>query len=128
MTPLALALLPQRQKPQQPRPNPSPTSTTPAPRQRPPFKRSSPSTTSSSSTSSSSTSSGWYDTTHNPTLDDIAARLNTTLSRFEQWQSRCAQNVVMGLLGPTPVVLFVLNPVALAVWGVLLGWWWMGAG
>ncbi|KAK1809180.1 hypothetical protein LTR12_016473 [Friedmanniomyces endolithicus] len=124
MTSLALALLPQRQKPEPPRPNPSPTTTTPAPRQRPPFKRSSPSTTASSS----STSSGWYDTTRNPTLDDIAARLNTTLSRFEQWQSRCAQNVVMGLLGPTPVVLFVLNPVALAVWGLVLGWWWMVSG
>ncbi|TKA35905.1 hypothetical protein B0A54_12352 [Friedmanniomyces endolithicus] len=105
MTSLALTLLPQRQ-------NTSP------PRQRPPYKRSS---------SSSSRSSGWYDTTRNPTLDDIAARLNTSLSRFEQWQSRCAQNVVMGLLGPTPVVLlFVLNPVGLVVWGVLLGWWWVG--
>ncbi len=128
MTSLALALLPQRQKPQPPRPKPSPITTTPtttAPRHQPPhrplYKRSSPS-------SSSSTSSGWYDTARNPTLDDIAARLNTTLSRFEQWQSRCAQNVVMGLLGPTPVVLFVLNPAALVVWGALLGWWWMGAG
>ncbi|TKA65282.1 hypothetical protein B0A55_09534, partial [Friedmanniomyces simplex] len=87
-----------------PYPRQPPSSKSTSTQQRPPYKRSPP---------SSSTSSGWYNTENTPTLDDIAARLNTTLSRFEQWQSRCAQNVVMALIGPTPVVLFVLNPVAL---------------
>lgn len=59
------------------------------------------------------------------TLDDFAQRLNTMLGRFEQWQGQCAKNVVMALFSPTPVVLFVFNPLALMLWVVLaVCWWW----
>lgn len=60
------------------------------------------------------------------TLDDFAKRLNTTISKFEQWQSRCAQNVVMALMRPTVVVLFVFNPISLLLWVVLMVWWLSG--
>ena len=71
-------------------------------------------------------SPGWYNTEDGMTLDDFAKRLNTTLSRIEQFQSRCAQNVVMALMRPTPLVLFVFNPICLIVWVVLLVWWIVG--
>ncbi|EMC91848.1 hypothetical protein BAUCODRAFT_152212 [Baudoinia panamericana UAMH 10762] len=71
-------------------------------------------------------SPGWYNTEGGMTLDDFAARLNTTLSRFEQWQGKCAQSVVMALMRPTPIMLFVLNPVALMIWLALVGWWLWG--
>ncbi|KAK4543594.1 hypothetical protein LTR36_005489 [Oleoguttula mirabilis] len=53
------------------------------------------------------------------TLDDFAKRLDTTLSRLQQFQGRCAQNAVMALMGPTPLVLFLFNPVTIVVWLVV---------
>ncbi|KAK3071197.1 hypothetical protein LTR53_009077 [Teratosphaeriaceae sp. CCFEE 6253] len=70
--------------------------------------------------SRSSDNAGWYHTADNLTLDDFAARLDTTLYRLAAWQTRCAQNVVMALMGPAPLVLFALNPMALVVWAPML--------
>jgi hypothetical protein len=61
-------------------------------------------------------SPGWYNTEGGMTLDDFAKRLNTNISKFEQWQGRCAQNVVMALMRPTPMVLFLFNPISLFIW------------
>ncbi|KAF2764987.1 hypothetical protein EJ03DRAFT_355292 [Teratosphaeria nubilosa] len=60
-------------------------------------------------------SPGWYNTDGGMTLDDFAKRMNTYMSRFEQWQSKCAQNVVMALMRPTPIVLFLFNPISMLV-------------
>jgi len=68
-------------------------------------------------------SPGWYNTQDNPSLEEIARKLETRLSRFEQWRSRCAQNIVMALMRPTPVVLFLFNPVAIMIWVAILSWW-----
>lgn len=76
-----------------------------------------------SSRRSSRDSPGWYNTEHNPTLDDFARRLETRMKRFEIWRGKSAQNVVMALMRPTPIVLFLFNPIALALWFVLLVWW-----
>ena len=59
-------------------------------------------------------------------MDDFAKRLNGVIGRFEQWQGRCAQNVVMALMRPTPMVLFVFNPISLMLWIVVLVWWLKG--
>ena len=61
------------------------------------------------------------------TLDDFARRLDTTLSRLEQWQARCAQNMVMALMRPTPLIIFVFNPVCLMLWLALAVWWFVRA-
>ncbi|KXT09305.1 hypothetical protein AC579_2861 [Pseudocercospora musae] len=72
----------------------------------------------------SSYSPGWYTPNeYNFTLDDFARKLNTRSKKFEVWAGRCAQNVVMALFSPTPIVLFLFNPIALIVW-LGLGWWW----
>ncbi|KXL45137.1 hypothetical protein M433DRAFT_124 [Acidomyces richmondensis BFW] len=68
-------------------------------------------------------SPGWYNTQDNLTLEDIARRLETRISRFEQWRSTCAQSIVMALMRPTPVVLFLFNPVAMMLWVTILCWW-----
>ena len=67
--------------------------------------------------------SKWYNETDNPTLDDFARRLETTAKRIEHWQSACATNIVMALLRPTPVALFVFNPVSLFLLVVMLITW-----
>lgn len=85
-------------------------------RQRPAHKRASPSTPNRNSP-------GWYNTDGGLTLDDFARRLNTRISKFEQWQGRCAQNVVMALMRPTPVSLFLFNPMALLIYLGLVVWW-----
>jgi len=61
-------------------------------------------------------------------LDDFARRLETRVKRFEIWRGKSAQNVVMALMRPTPVVLFLFNPIALVLWVVLLIWWWSSSG
>jgi hypothetical protein len=71
-------------------------------------------------------SPGWYNTEGGMTLDDFAARLNSLIGKFEQWQGKCAQNVVMALMRPTPIALFVLNPIALVLWIALFAWWLSG--
>nr|POE72389.1 hypothetical protein CFP56_12262 [Quercus suber] len=71
-------------------------------------------------------SPGWYNTDGGMTLDDFAKRLNTTLSRFEQWQGRCAQNVVMALMRPTPIALLVFNPISVLLYVLLICWWVVG--
>lgn len=75
---------------------------------------------------SSRDSPGWYNTDGGMTLDDFAKRLDTTLSRVEQWQGRCAQNVVMALMRPTPIVLLVFNPISVILYIVLVCWWVVG--
>jgi len=57
------------------------------------------------------------------TLDDFSRRLDTRLSKIERYQSKCAQNIVMALMTPTPVALFLLNPISLLIWMVLAVWW-----
>jgi hypothetical protein len=61
------------------------------------------------------------------TLDDFAHRLNTTTKRIERWQGACAQNVVMALMRPTPIVLFLFNPVSLVLWGLVVVWYFSGS-
>jgi hypothetical protein len=58
-------------------------------------------------------SSGWYNAEDNLTLEDFAARLDSMQGRVEQWISQCATNIVMALFRPTPLVLFLFNPVCL---------------
>jgi hypothetical protein len=60
------------------------------------------------------------------TLDDFAHRLNTTTKRIERWQGACAQNVVMALMRPTPIVLFLFNPVSLVLWMLFAIWYLSG--
>lgn len=91
----------------------SSSSGTTTPTRRPPHKR-----------RTSRDSPGWYITDGGMTLDDFAKRLNTTLSRIEQYQGRCAQNVVMALMGPTPLLLFIFNPVTIFL--LVLIWWLLG--
>lgn len=89
-----------------------------------PWSRSGSSTPTVSRRSSSNNSAGWYTNTENAlTLEEFGRRLNTRWKRFEIWQGRCAQNVVMALLRPTPLILFALNPVCLILY-VLVGCWW----
>ena len=68
-------------------------------------------------------SPGWYNTEGGMTLDDFAKRLDTTLSRIEQYGTRSAQSVVMALMTPTPIALFIFNPVSLLIWLVVAIWW-----
>ncbi|KAH9807838.1 hypothetical protein Tdes44962_MAKER06354 [Teratosphaeria destructans] len=68
-------------------------------------------------------SPGWYNTDGGMTLDDFAKRLDTYMSRFEQWQSKCAQNAVMALMRPTPIVLFLFNPISMLVWLLVAAVW-----
>lgn len=84
---------------------------------------SSPKSRPGSSRRSSRDSPGWYNTDDNPTLDDFARRLETKMKKFEIWRGRSAQNVVMALMRPTPVVLFLFNPMMFLVWIVLLVSW-----
>jgi hypothetical protein len=43
---------------------------------------------------------------------------------LEIYQGRCAQNIVMALLRPTPLVLFLFNPICLLlVWLCVVVWW-----
>ncbi|KAF2165932.1 hypothetical protein M409DRAFT_23663 [Zasmidium cellare ATCC 36951] len=81
----------------------------------------------SSSSRTSTPGSGWYNTENNPTLDDYARQLSTVSKKIEIWQGKCAQNVVMALMRPTPIVLFALNPICLILY-VLVGVWWMARG
>lgn len=74
--------------------------------------------------SSSTPGTGWYNQENALTLDDYARRLNTASKRLEIWQGKCAQNVVMALMRPTPIVLFALNPICLILY-VVLGVWWV---
>ena len=67
-------------------------------------------------------SPGWYNTEGGMTLEDFTLRFTTYQKRFERYQNRCAQNIVMALIGPTPVALFVFNPIALLIW-LLVGIW-----
>lgn len=80
-----------------------------------------------SSSKTSTPGSGWYNQENIPTLDDYARRLNTASKKIEIWQGKCAQNVVMALMRPTPIVLFALNPICLILY-VVLGVWWMASG
>ena len=73
--------------------------------------------------SSSKDSSQWYNTTENMTLEDFADRLNTLEKRFERFVSQCATNIVMALLRPTPLVLFLFNPVCLIAIAMLVLCW-----
>lgn len=109
---LALPLT-NRQTPPSPHKPTTPSSPSPSTK-RPPHKR-----------HPSRDSPGWYNTEDGMTLDDFAQRLNTTLSRLEQYRGRCAQNLVMALMRPTPLVLFVFNPMSLVVWIVVGVVWWL---
>jgi hypothetical protein len=72
-----------------------------------------------------SNSSGWYTPNENNlTLEELAKRMNTRAKRLEIYQGRCAQNIVMALLRPTPLVLFLFNPICLMlVWLCVVIWW-----
>jgi hypothetical protein len=70
-----------------------------------------------------SDSSSWYNTSDNLTLEDFEARLENWEKRFERWVSTCTTNIVMALLRPTPLVLFLFNPVCLiAIVLVMMVW------
>ncbi|KAF2483078.1 hypothetical protein BDY17DRAFT_323842 [Neohortaea acidophila] len=70
-------------------------------------------------------SAKWYDVDDQPTLEDFTVRLGTLSRRIDIWLGRCATNVVMGLLGPTPFALFFLNPMCLFLAFLGLIWWLM---
>ena len=74
----------------------------------------------------SSDSPGWYNTEGGLTLDDFKNRLDTKLYRIEQWQNRCAQNSVMALMRPMPVVLFLCNPITVLIWLAVAVWRYSG--
>ena len=71
---------------------------------------------------SSRGSPGWYSKEGELTLEDFAEKLKTRSKRFEVYMGRCAQNLVMALLSPTPLMLFLFNPISLVCW-VVLGLW-----
>lgn len=77
-------------------------------------------------------STGWYNADEeNMSLEKIAERLNTYAARFERFLGVCAQNIVMALFRPTPLLIFLLHPLLLIVWVGLGIWWvsrWMTAG
>ncbi|GIZ41331.1 hypothetical protein CKM354_000463800 [Cercospora kikuchii] len=79
--------------------------------------------------SSSRGSPGWYSKEGELTLEDFAKKLQTRSKKFEVYMGKCAQNVVMALFAPTPlVVLFLLNPISLILWTILGIWWFFGSG
>jgi hypothetical protein len=71
-------------------------------------------------------SPGWYNREGELTLEDFARKLNTRGKRFEVWVGKCAQNFVMALFSPTPLVLFLFNPISLMLWMILGLWMWFG--
>jgi hypothetical protein len=77
------------------------------------------------SRTSSRDSTGWYLDHDTPTLEDFATRAQTMAKRIERYQSQCATNVVMALIGPTPIMmLLVFNPLAILLWVVVGVVWW----
>lgn len=56
-------------------------------------------------------------------LEAIARRLNTAGKRLERFSGKCAQDVVMALMRPTPMMLVALHPVVLMVVLVAVVWW-----
>lgn len=74
----------------------------------------------------SSDSTGWYLDADTPSLKDFEKRAQTLVKRIEKFLSRCATNVVMGLMSPAAVALFLFNPITLVLLIVLLiamiGW------
>lgn len=74
-------------------------------------------------------SPGWYSKEGEFTLEDFAKKLQTRSKKFEVYMGKCAQNLVMALFAPTPLlVLFLFNPVSLILWTILGFWWLMGRG
>lgn len=72
---------------------------------------------------SSKSSPGWYSKEGELSLEDFAEQLKTRRKRFEVYMGRCGQSVVMAILfSPTPLVLFLLNPISLMVWMVVGVW------
>ncbi|KAM0712751.1 hypothetical protein Q7P35_000198 [Cladosporium inversicolor] len=63
----------------------------------------------------STDSTGWYLDADTPSLKDFEVRAQTYAKRLERFASRCATNVVMGLMSPAAVVLFVFNPIMLVL-------------
>jgi hypothetical protein len=63
----------------------------------------------------STDSTGWYLDADTPSLKDFEVRAQTYAKRLERFASRCATNVVMGLMSPVAVVLFVFNPIMLVL-------------
>jgi len=68
----------------------------------------------------SSNSTGWYLDADTPSLQDFEARAQTLVKRLEKFASRCATNVVMGLMSPAAVVLILFNPVMLVLMGLVI--------
>ena len=68
----------------------------------------------------SSDSTGWYLDADTPSLKDFEVRAQTYAKRLERFASRCATNVVMGLMSPAAVVLFVFNPIMLVLMVLVL--------
>jgi hypothetical protein len=68
----------------------------------------------------STDSTGWYLDADTPSLKDFEVRAQTYAKRLERFASRCATNVVMGLMSPAAVVLFVFNPIMLVLMVLLL--------
>ncbi|GAB7326029.1 hypothetical protein MBLNU13_g10065t1 [Cladosporium sp. NU13] len=68
----------------------------------------------------SSDSTGWYLDADTPSLKDFEVRAQTYAKRLERFVSRCATNVVMGLMSPAAVVLFVFNPIMLVLMVLVL--------
>jgi hypothetical protein len=68
----------------------------------------------------STDSTGWYLDADTPSLKDFEVRAQTYAKRLERFASRCATNVVMGLMSPAAVVLFVFNPIMLVLIVLLL--------
>lgn len=75
------------------------------------------------SRTSSRDSTGWYLDHDTPTLEDFAMRAQTLAKRMERYQNQCATNIVMALMRPTPVVLLLLNPLAIVLWVVVAVAW-----
>lgn len=63
----------------------------------------------------STDSTGWYLDHDTPSLKDFEVRAQTFAKRIEKFASRCATNVVMGLMSPAAVVLFVFNPIMMVL-------------
>jgi hypothetical protein len=68
----------------------------------------------------STDSTGWYLDADTPSLKDFEIRAQTYAKRLERFTSRCATNVIMGLMSPAAVVLFVFNPIMLVMMVLLL--------
>lgn len=78
-------------------------------------------------TSSSLSKTGWYNSDPEHTsLEKITERLNTYAGRFERFLGLCANNIVMALFRPTPLVVFLFHPLLMIVWGILALCWLAG--